>query len=120
MKINSRLHGAIDYGMAIFLVFSPEVFNLPPFTANFTYALGIIHLILTAITKSEAGILRWIPFRIHGIIELLVSVLLIVFAFYLGEIEGMLPKIFYIAFGAAVLIVWAITDYKSVRIRHHI
>ncbi|NMH26791.1 hypothetical protein [Flavobacterium silvaticum] len=112
-RIPSRLHASIDYGVVLFLLFSPAFFDLPPATANFTYALGIIHLLLTALTNFELGILHVIPFRIHGIIELVVSISLVGVAFYLGDLEGSLPKIFYLTFAGAVFLVWLLTDYKS-------
>ncbi len=113
MKINSRIHGSIDYGVVAFLLISPMYFGLPDITAKFTYALGIIHLLLTVATNFEMGIFKIIPFKIHGTIELIVSLALIGAAFYLGNLEGNLSKYFYLSFAIAVFLTWLITDYKS-------
>lgn len=113
MKLNTRIHGAIDYGVVLFLWLSPTLFGLPDLTAKFTYALGAIHLILTLATKFEWGIFKIIPFHIHGIIELIVSLALTAVAFYLGNLEGNLARNFYLAFAVAVFLTWLITDYKS-------
>jgi hypothetical protein len=113
MKLNSRIHGAIDYGVVLFLFLSPTLFDLPEITSIFTYALGLIHLILTMTTKFELGVFNLIPFRIHGIIELIVSLALIAVAFFLGNIEGNLSRNFYLAFAIVVFLTWLITDYKS-------
>ncbi len=112
MKINSNLHGLIDYAVVLFLLVSPKLFGLPTVTADITYALAIIHFTLTIFTKYEAGYIKLIPYKIHGIIELVVSVALIGIAFYLGNMEGMLARNFYIGFSAAVFVTWALTDYK--------
>jgi hypothetical protein len=113
MKLNSRIHGAVDYGVVMFLLISPIYFKLPEVTSKVTYALGIIHLLLTLSTKFELGLFKIIPFRIHGIIELIVSIALIGAAFFLGKLEGDLSKYFYLSFSIAVFITWLITDYNS-------
>lgn len=112
MKLTSKIHGIIDYAVVLFLWLSPTLFHLPEFTALFTYVLGGIHLILTLTTKFEMGLIKLIPFKLHGWIELVVSIVLIGFAFYLGDREGALARNFYLVFGAAVFVTWAITDYK--------
>lgn len=113
MKLNSRIHGAVDYGVVLFLFFSPSIFLLPQVTSYFTYTLGIIHLILTILTKYESGIFKIIPFRIHGKIELIVSFVLVGVSFYLGYLEGNLARYFYLSFAIIVFITWLITNYKS-------
>ena len=113
MKLNSKIHGIIDYVVVLFLWFSPTLFALPSLSANFTYLLGGIHLILTVLTNFEMGIFKVIPFKIHGLIELIVSIALVGAAFYLGSIEGNVPQYFYLGFAAAVFATWAVTDYKG-------
>ena len=113
MKLNSKIHGIIDYAVVLFLWLSPTLFSLPSLAANFTYLLGGIHLILTVLTNFEMGIIKVIPFKIHGLIELIVSIALVGVAFYLGRVEGNLPQYFYLGFAAAVFVTWAVTDYKG-------
>lgn len=113
--INSKIHGIIDYAVVLFLWASPSLFTLPETTAIFTYVLGGIHLVLTLATNFEMGVLKVIPFKIHGLIELVVGLALIGVAFYLGEMEGELARNFYIGFGGAVLATWALTNYKEAK-----
>ena len=113
MKLNSKIHGIIDYVVVLFLWFSPTLFALPSLSAKFTYLLGGIHLILTVLTNFEMGIIKVIPFKIHGLIELIVSIALVGVAFYLGSVEGNVPQYFYLGFAAAVFATWAVTDYKG-------
>jgi hypothetical protein len=115
MKLNSRIHGAIDYGVVLFLLISPMFFGLPKITSYFTYALGIVHLLLTISTKFELGIFKIIPFKIHGMIEITVSIALVGVAYYLGNLEGELARYFYISFSIAVFLTWLMTDYKNVK-----
>lgn len=113
MKINSKTHGAIDYLVVVFLFLSPKLFGLKDMTTTFTYALAVIHLLLTITTKFEYGLVKIMPFKIHGVIELIVSIALIGVAFYLGNLEGELSRNFYLSFGIAVFVTWLITDYTT-------
>lgn len=113
MKLNSKIHAAIDYGVVLFLLISPTLFGLPSTTALFTYLLAAVHFVLTITTKYEFGLVKIIPFNIHGIIELVVSIALVGAAFYLGNLEGDLARNFYLIFALAVFLTWLLTDYKS-------
>lgn len=113
MKVNSKIHGIIDYLVVVFLWLSPGLFNLPEITSTFTYILGGVHLGLTVLTKFELGLIKIIPLKIHGLIELVVSVSLIVIALILGQQEGEIARNFYIGFAIAVFLTWLVTDYKT-------
>ncbi len=113
MKLNSKTHGAIDYLVVVFLLLSPTLFGLKDITAIFTYTLAAIHLLLTITTNFELGLVKIIPFKIHGVVELIVAIGLIGVAFYLGNLEGELSRNFYLSFGIAVFLTWLITDYKT-------
>jgi hypothetical protein len=114
MKVlNSKLHGIIDYAVVVFLWLSPTMFNLPEYTSWVTYAVGSVHFTLTLLTHFEVGVFKVVPLKIHGLIELVVSIALVIVAFYLGNLEGALSKIFYLLFAAAVFITWLISDYST-------
>jgi hypothetical protein len=54
-----------------------------------------------------------VPLKIHGWIELIVSIAMVGVAFYLGNLDGSLSKTFYLLFAAAVFVTWLISDYSS-------
>jgi hypothetical protein len=112
-KLSSKVHGIIDYAVIIFLWLSPTLFALSSTTSLFTYVLGSIHLALTITTDFEMGLFRIVPLKIHGLIELFVSVALVVVAFVLGNIDGSKSMTFYLIVAAAIFATWLITDYKS-------
>lgn len=113
MKLSSKVHGIIDYVVVLFLLASPSLFGLPEFTACCTYILAGIHFTLTILTDFEVGLIKVIPLKVHGMIELIVSLALVGFAFYVGGREGYLARNFYLGFGIAVFLTWLISDYKS-------
>ncbi|CAL68379.1 hypothetical protein [Christiangramia forsetii] len=111
--INSRFHGIIDYLVVVFLVLSPTIFGLPELAATFAYILAGVHLLLTVLTSFEFGVIKLISFKLHGVIELIVSFALVGLAFYLGAEEGGLARNFYIGFAVAVFLTWLLTNYRS-------
>lgn len=109
--ISPKLHGIIDYLVVAFLLASPLVFGFTGLLATFTYTLAIVHLSLTVATNFQAGLIKVIPLSAHGAIELVVGIALIILAFTLFSDQSA-GKIFYTAFGAAVLLVWLVSDYR--------
>lgn len=115
MKVlNSKIHGIIDYIFVLFLLLSPTIFGLGEVASLFTYLLGIIHLVVTVITKFEYGLIKILPFKLHGWIELIVSFALVGVAFYLGEVENELSRNFYFVVAILVFLTWLLSDYTNI------
>ena len=111
--INSKIHGFIDYIFVGLLWLAPMLLGLEEKAFLFSNILGSIHLTLTLFTNFELGLFRFVPFKIHGLIELIVPFLLIGVAFYLGSVENEISRNYFIGVAVAVLLTWAITDYKN-------
>src|SRR5690349_8032031 len=79
-QLSPKVHGILDYATVVFLLCSPYLFDMQPNGRLFTFALGFVHLVLTLITDFPMGIFKIVPLRIHGIIELIVSVVLLIIA----------------------------------------
>jgi hypothetical protein len=116
--ISPRIHGVIDYLVVLFLIASPMFFRFDSFVALFTYALAVVHLVLTLLTDFNAGLFKVISFPLHGIIEFIVGIALIVLSFTLFK-DAPIGKVFYLYFGIAVLLTWLFTDYKAVSTSKH-
>jgi hypothetical protein len=112
--ISPKIHGMIDYFVVALLLVSPFFFGFTGILAIFTYALAIVHLLLTILTDYPLGIFKVIPAAIHAAIELLVGIILIVLAytFFNDNANG---KLFYVIFGTIVLLTWLVTDYKGIK-----
>ncbi len=111
--ITPYVHGVIDYFVVLFLLLSPSLFNITGLPGILIYVLGAIHFILTITSGFKLGIFKLIPFKIHGVIELLVSIILIVMPWIFGFADVAVARNFYIIFGAVVLLTWLLTDYKE-------
>src|SRR5277367_5103533 len=112
-KLNSKTHSVIDYLVVIFLFLSPTLLVLPCPISTFTYVLGAVHLALTVLTDFHFGLIKIIPFRIHGWVEFVVAVALIasplVLQFYVPP-TYLLDRYFFSGVGVVVLVTWLATD----------
>lgn len=113
MKIISpKIHAILDYFVVIFLIIAPFIFKLSVPAITFSIALAAIHFLLTILTAFKGGLVKLIPFPIHGIIELVVSITLAVLA--LSLFSTYKPDHFYFAcLALAIFIVYILTDYKA-------
>ena len=114
MKIISpRLHGVLDYATILFLGLSPFLFQMNHAARIFTFALGIVHLSLTLLTDFDMGIFKVIPLKIHGAIEVTVSVVLVIIAFLFRNWEDQTSFYYYLVFSMALFLVWLSSSYTN-------
>ena len=113
-KISSRIHGILDYLTVLFLFISPSLFEMQNKASTFTYALAFIHLALTLFTDFEAGAFKIVSFKIHGMIEIVVSIMLIGIAIWFRFSGDSVSFYYYLIFSAVLFIVWVASDYRQV------
>lgn len=113
MTLSSRIHAIIDYILAAFLFISPALFALPYTSSVVIYGLAIIHLVLTICTNFKYALVKFIPPKIHGLVELAASVLLVPAAFYLKNIDGYFSWYFCLGLAILLFIFWLFSDYTN-------
>ena len=114
--ISPKIHGFIDLLVVVFLLASPSYFGFTGLLTTFTYALAAVHLILTILTKYPVGIFKIIPLTVHGSIEFIVGITLIVLAYTLFK-DNADGKLYYVILGTVILLTWLVTDYNGVYIK---
>ena len=73
--ISGRVHGVLDYATVAAFLNAPMVFGFQGTTAAaIVYWLAGIHLLMTGCTDFPLGVFKWIPFKIHGAIELVAGI----------------------------------------------
>lgn len=110
--IAPKIHAVIDYLVIVFLLLSPKLFGLTGYAALFTYGLASIHFLFTLFTDYHGGLIKALDFSLHGKIEFMVSEVLIILAYTFFN-QDAAAKMFYQAFGAALLLIWLLTHYKN-------
>lgn len=110
--ISTRAHGVLDYLTVALFALAPTLFDLSGTAATLAYALAAVHLVMTLITAFPMGVVRVVPFRVHGIVELLVAISLMgigMFNFGLEQTAGL----FYLLVGLVILVVWLLSGYRE-------
>ncbi|MCX2431778.1 hypothetical protein [Pedobacter sp. GR22-10] len=112
MKIISpKFHAVLDYMLVMLLLISPDLFGLSETGSTLSYTLGIVQFLLTICTNFSGGIFKIISLKLHGLLELVVSIILIILAFTVFK-GNVVDEMFYACLGLLILIIFTITDYK--------
>jgi hypothetical protein len=111
--LSARVHGVLDLITVAVLLLAPPIIGLGGSPAAIAYSLAAIHLLMTLLTRFPMGVWKKIPFFVHGIVELVVGIALLLLPTFAGYGPGSPAKRFYIAMGAVILVVWALTAYRG-------
>jgi hypothetical protein len=111
--IPATLHRVLDFGTVVAFALAPSILGLSGPAATLAYLLAVVHLAMTLLTRFSPGLPRPVPLRLHGAVELMVGVALLVLPWLLHW-RG-LPRTFYVVAGAAILAVWALSRYGQPR-----
>ena len=115
MKVVSpRIHGYFDFLTVVIFLLAPTLLGLSELPAMLAYALAGVHLIVTLASDFPFGVIKFIPFTIHGWIERLVGPSLIALPFIFGFADEEVARNFYVAMGLIVIVLGLLTDYKGV------
>ena len=114
-SIKPLAHGIIDYLMVLYLAAGPSVVGFRGKQALICWALAAVHLLLTAVTRFPPGIVKAVRFPLHGAIEFVVGLLLIVLPWLANFSKGLLSRNFFVATGVLILVIWFLTDYRGPR-----
>ncbi|HSH31361.1 MAG TPA: hypothetical protein VK963_01705 [Candidatus Saccharimonadales bacterium] len=114
MKVfTPRTHGYLDYLTVIILLAGPGVFGLSGLPAALSYILAVVHLVLTLVTASPLGVLKKVPLPLHGRIELIVALGLVILPSLLESAFNPLAGVFYTAIGGVIFLVWLFSRYQE-------
>ena len=111
--LSPRVHGVLDLITVALLVLGPLLVGLGGSPAAIAFTLAAVHLVLTLLTDFPMGAWKKIPFFVHGIIELIVGIGLLILPSFAGYGPGSPARRFYLAMGAIILVVWALTAYRA-------
>ncbi len=113
--ISSKVHGILDYATVVFLLGAPTLFQMEGTLCTFTYVLAGVHFALTALTAFEPGLIKLIPFKLHGLIEFVVAIALAGVAIWFRSNDNALGFYFYLSLAIVIMIVFLLTDFRQVK-----
>lgn len=111
--ISPKVHGILDYVTVALFALAPTVFGLDGLPAKISLTLAGVHLLMTVFTAMPLGVVKAIPFKVHGAVELGVGLTLIALPWMLGFAQVDTARNFYLAIGIVILIVVMLTDYRN-------
>ena len=109
-SIGAVSHAILDYAMAILLAIAPSIIGFAGRQARWCYLFAALLAALAILTQTK--LLR---LALHGVVELILAVVMIVLPWVAGFERGVLSRNFYVAFGVLLLVLWALTDFRGRR-----
>ena len=111
--VSARVHGVLDYATVAAFLNAPMVFGFQGTPAAIAYWLAGIHLLMTGCTDFPVGFFMWIPFKVHGVIELVAGIFLLVAPWVFGFAQDAAARNFFVGMAIILLVVVALTDYSQ-------
>jgi len=111
--ISPRIHGYFDFLTVFIFLLAPTLLELGQLSAMLAYGLAVVHLIVTLTSDFPFGVVKLIPFTVHGWIERMVGPLLIAVPFILNFSDEEAARNFYIAMGIIIIVAGMLTDYQA-------
>jgi hypothetical protein len=114
----TKVHGLLDYVVAIALILAPNIFQ---FSGNAAAAwiprlLGVVLIVYSVLTNYEWGVFKVVAMPYHLVIDFLASLFLaaspFLFGFYRESLNVWLP---HLIVGIAVILVVAVTQTQPGR-----
>lgn len=109
-SIGAVTHGILDYLFAILLAAGPSVAGFAGRQARWCYILAAVMFAMGLLTQ-----LRLLRLPVHGAIEMILALLLIIMPWMARFSTGVLSRNFYVAIGVLMILLWALTDFRGRR-----
>lgn len=104
-------HGYLDYLTVALFALAPSVLGLSGVPAALSYLLAGVHVLMTLFTDFPLGVIKVIPFALHGWIERIVGPALVVVSFVPLIATTSLSMMFYALMGIVIIVVGLATKY---------
>ena len=114
MKVLKPLwHAVLDYGLAILFLLAPALFGFESDGArSLSHAIGATYIAASLLTRYPLGIIKLIPFPVHGILETVAALAWIALPFIAGFTDDRAARNFFVLAGVALILVVSLTDYR--------
>lgn len=107
--LSQKSHGLIDYLTVVLFASAPLLFGFEGVAAGVALLLAAVHLLMTSLTGFSYSLAKLLPFRLHGLVEIVVAIALIVAGALYFEDSA---RVFFVVMGVVILLVWLMTDYS--------
>ena len=112
--LSPKAHGYLDFVVVATFLLAPSLFNFTGLPVTLSCIIAVAHLGMTLFTRFPMGLVKLIPFPVHGTLELVASIALILAPYLFSFREQSSALWFYTIAAVVIFGVWATTDYKAV------
>lgn len=112
--INPTPHGVLDYLLVVAFAAAPSVLNFGDNAATTSYIIAATLALVSLFTRYPLGLVKLIPFPVHGLLETVAAASLLVLPWLAGFSEHDAARNFFIVTGLGYLVVIALTNYRVV------
>ncbi|MCY1070518.1 hypothetical protein OV090_37600 [Nannocystis sp. RBIL2] len=113
--VSPRVHGVLDYLFAALFLLAPFLLDFRSDAAQLAaFVFGCTLLLMSLLTRYPLGVLRLIPFPVHGGAELVGALVLMTLPWAAGFQGFGAARNFFVGTGIVLFGLWAVTDYKAV------
>ncbi|MEK6376095.1 MAG: hypothetical protein AABO58_25755 [Acidobacteriota bacterium] len=110
-SIGAVSHGILDYALAIILAIGPSVAGFRGSRQErLCYIFAAVLFVLALLTQ-----MKFVRLPVHGAIELVLAILLILLPWIANFSRGVNSRNFYVAVGILMIVLWALTDFRGRR-----
>ena len=111
--INAKNHGYLDILTVIFFALAPSLFELSETGTYLCYTLAGVHLAMTLLTNFPMGVLKTIPIKVHGFVELTVGIALAAGPWIIDGTFSEVGTMMFSIVGGVILVVWLLSTYEN-------
>jgi len=112
--LSPQMHGVLDYPLAVVLIAGPLVLSFDDRTATvIALVFGAAAAVLAVATAWSTGIVHVIPPLLHGYIDVVVTLAMIVLPFAVGFSSHTATLVFYLVVGGGGLLATLATHFES-------
>jgi hypothetical protein len=106
-------HGVLDYTTVATVVAAPRLFDFPDEAANACYVLAGGYAALSMFTDYQLGVKRVVPFKAHGLAEMVIGAVLPALPWMLGFGDDRRARNFFLGLTALTAATAAMTDWDK-------
>ncbi len=114
--LDVKIHAYLDYLFSAVLLAAPTVLGLSYDASVACYISAGLHAVLSAVTQYPLGIVKWVPFKVHGMIELGGAIALLAMPWLVNFSSEIAGRNFFLVSGVLLFGVWLATNYGGTRI----
>ncbi len=111
-QLTPKAHSLFDAYLICFLALAPILFGMEGMARWILWSICVVHFLVTAASNTPLGMVKLIPFPLHGMIELVVGAVFPFIPLIFGFSDLPNERHFFYGLGFWLLVLWFLTDYK--------